>query len=565
MPVVWIDDVGAKGVIKDIPPQQIPLNAWSNGENIRFNQGYAERITGEEAVYNISISAVTVTQALAITPWWVLPVQYDTSFYLLYAGTNKVYAATNVSNHNNITRQSATSTASIISTSSDKDFSATLAIRWSGDVLGGLALLNNGINPPQYWTPTSATVRLVELDWDKSAGTKWSTRTAGAVTARVMRTYREYAIAMYTTEGSTVYPRRLRWSHPALPGATPYTWDDGDVVRDAGYKDFDESDDTIVDCKPLGDVLVVYKQRTTWAMQYVGGTYVHKFYRLFDNIGLLTPGCVESFMGMHILATNSDIVTHDGTTAKSVLKDKNRKWLFDNINQTYYYGCFTLLDVANNEFWFCYPSKAATSSFCDSAAIWNYRDDIWTFRTLDNVSFGVTGGVQAPSTTTDLAWSSMVGSWEEDYENWFEPTFSDFERALILSETSPANLVKAGSGFTKSNGDPYTSLLEKQFITLAGQGNNGPVSDPTRMKQVRGIRLRATGATGAVINVYIRSRMYEDDTQNWRGPYTWTVGTSRKIDLFITGRIFDLRFTTTSAAPVTLLSYGLDLSVAGVN
>lgn len=550
----WIDKLGDIGVIKDVAPSGLPINAWTTGENVLFREGAAERAGGEEAIYNISVSAVTVTQSLAVQPWWALPIQYDANYYWIYAGASKAYVASPIANQNNITRQSATSTASIDTSSPDADYSATVAIRWNGAVLGGLGIVNNGVQPPQVWNPSAVTNRLVELDWDKSDSTKWSTRTAGAVSARVFRTYREYGIALYTTESATVYPRRLRWSHPALPGATPHTWDDSKLTHDAGYKDFDETDDLLVDCKPLGDINIVYKERTAWAMQYVGGSYVHQFQRAFDHIGLLATDCVQAHEGSHIVVTQSDIVLHNGVSAESILKGRIQRDLFDQISQAYYYGCFTLLDTQNYQFWFCYPRNDASDSFCTHAAIWDIKGNTWTFRSLRRASFGAVGPVGSSAGLVDLAWSSQLGSWEDDGGNWIEPSFSNYRRELVLSLAEDSSLVRVNSSWSAS-GYPYTARLERQGLALAGQ---------TKLAFVRQLRLVTDGAEGNTFRVYIRARFSEGQAVNWRGPYTWTIGSSRKIDLFLTGRFFDVRFETDDPGAARLLAYGFDFSEAGL-
>lgn len=558
--MIWVEAVGAVGIVKDIPARQLDTNMWSDVKNFRFREGSAIRITGEQAIYQISASAVTFTQALAVQPHWILPVQYGDNHYWLYANLTNVYAATSSANRNDITRQSATTTASITTSSGTKDFSATTAIRWSGDVLGGLAIINNGVNAPYYWNPAAITNHLVELDWDTSAGTKWSTRSEGATVCRVFRTYREYGIGLYTTENGTDYPRRLRWSHPATPGGVPATWDETDTALDAGYKDFDESMDELVDALPLGDRMIIYKRTSTWAMQYTGGQYVHQFYRLFDNSGLLTQDCVQAIDGKHIVVTRNDVIIHDGSSMKSVATGRVRRYLFDSIDPTYYTSTFTILDDVKHEFWIVYPYTGALDRFCNQAAIWNYQEDVWTFRDVRPVSFGKMGAIQAGA-VVNTSWDADPGIWSTAIGSWGFQTFSQFSRDVVLSDTDNNQLVRADAGQTLG----FTSALRKEFLTISGisQRTGQPYNDIDSIKQIRRVALKTDDGNGETLNVYLRTRMVDGDSANWRGPFPWVVGSTRKIDLFATFRILDIRIETQADSEVKILAYGFDLNVTG--
>ena len=84
---IRIDNVGAIGIIKDIPPELLPPEAWTSGLNIRFDeQEYCKKFTGSQEVYNITVSSGTATQDIAISPWYVMPVQTGETYFWLYAG-----------------------------------------------------------------------------------------------------------------------------------------------------------------------------------------------------------------------------------------------------------------------------------------------------------------------------------------------------------------------------------------------------------------------------------------------------------------------------------------------
>ena len=50
MPLVPFDNVGSVGIIKDIPPYNLPQGAWSDGNNVRFLDNGVKKIAGYKEV-----------------------------------------------------------------------------------------------------------------------------------------------------------------------------------------------------------------------------------------------------------------------------------------------------------------------------------------------------------------------------------------------------------------------------------------------------------------------------------------------------------------------------------
>jgi hypothetical protein len=65
--LIKINNVGQYGVVRDAFAPELPANAWSNGRNMRFRNGYAERMLGETAVYDPP--TVTPYHIQPLTTW----------------------------------------------------------------------------------------------------------------------------------------------------------------------------------------------------------------------------------------------------------------------------------------------------------------------------------------------------------------------------------------------------------------------------------------------------------------------------------------------------------------
>ena len=566
---VRIDNVGAVGIVKDIPPELLPPEAWTSGLNIRFDeQEFCKKFTGSQEVYNITVSSVTATQDIAISPWYVMPVQTGENYFWMYCGKEHIYAAGPASNHNKLTRTAG---------GSDVTYSSTPTIRWVGGVLAGLPILTNAVDCPQVWSPVQLNTVCSDMQWDQSASgggpTSWTTRTAGSVTCEVMRTFREFGIAMRTVEASVSYPRRMRWSHPAVAGNQPATWDEGRVDYDAGYFDFDETGDYVVDCKPMRDVLMLYKEQHTWVVQYIGGAYVMARRQLFQSVGAIAHSCVAEFKGNHAVFGPSDIILHDGQTAQSLITKKWRPTLFNSIDEDYKTNCFTVTNYPSQEIWFCYPEAGVTyPPWCTHAIVWNWRHNTISQREIQRAAHIDQGLIDFPGDPV-ITWDHpSLTDWQNTVRIWGERNFFIGERNLL--QALPTDLSDT-AGFTPKllkldhtqafDGAAMTCTLERTGITLVGQDRLGnPKTDPYHFKHLKQVRPRILGNPGVTVNVYVGGQNDTNQAVTWRGPYTYTIGTTRYINCDVMARFLAIKFETTGTDNWQLVGYEVTIDPAGL-
>lgn len=577
--LIRFNKVGAVGVIKDLEPISLPPEAWSDGYNVRFEGKYAEKIKGHERIYNISIGASTVTQALAISPWFVMQVETRDDVFFLYAGKTDIYGANQVGNNYRMTRGTATG-----STSGYLSYSATPSVRWNGGILSGLPILNNSIDVPQVMVSVSASGRFMNLQWDASASSgspiSWLSASGGAVYCQVLRTYRDFAIAINLTEGTNAYPRRLRWSHPAVPGSAPRTWDETRETLDAGYKDFDETTDPVIDGIPLRDSFLVYKEQSVWNMQYTGGIFVHQFRRLFDNFGMIAPNCGVDIGGRHVVLTTNDVVMHDGQSYQSIIEDRWRDYLFSNIELSYYRNCFLTRDLENEEVWICFPSKSATEPFWVSdALIWNWRDNTWVHRALGKAAHIIYAKTLFGNSDTGgiYTWATDPYKWSTNPDTWGESRLlppqmdlvSAYPEDLSGNGTSTPTLLTSSSllrlnSTDQFNGVDFDSYLVRESMTLAGQDMYGQKTvDLQDYKHVKRIWPHIEAPDGTEINITVGTQRRPGDPIEWGETQVYTVGTSEFVNHRAMGRLISVKFQNKSSDNWKLTSYDIEFDLAG--
>jgi hypothetical protein len=207
--LIPIENVSQYGIITDIDAHDLPNEAWSEGQNVRVIDNRVEKFTGHSQVFGTA----------SIVPYWLLPVQNPANYYWMYAGLDKVYV-TQGGTHYNLTRQ----TAAV-----DVDYTGTADDLWTGGVVAGIPVLNNGVDDPQMWNPVSTSQRLTSLKYD--ASNDWAAKN---YQTKILRPFKNYLVALDVTKASVEYPHMVKWSHPAVPGAVPETWDEADATKDAG-------------------------------------------------------------------------------------------------------------------------------------------------------------------------------------------------------------------------------------------------------------------------------------------------------------------------------------------
>lgn len=476
MPDLDINDLASQGVINDVKPYMLPPEAWTLANNIRYTDGSPEAILGWEAVFGAPIEA----------PHFLLPIPTQSTNYWIHAGLTKIEVFDGAT-HANISR----AVGGAYTATETKDF--------SGTVLGGIPIINNGNDVPQFRADMAPATLFANLtNWD---GT-WRTK--------VMRSFRYHLVAFNMTKGGVSQPHTMNWSHPAVPGAVPISWDDTDATVDAGIKDFEDVNAGILrDAMPFGGTLYIYKDNATWKCVYVGGTKIFDFDTFLETSGILGPRCVRNTGDglRQMVVTQDDIIYHRGSQPVSILDKRQRASLFGEIDVTNYLNSFLLENPLRNEMWFCYPTTGNTHP--NKAMIWNYREggERGVISFADGITFrhGAIGNVEGD--TSEL-WSEGTDTWEEDTGPWSE--FS--RRRLVTAGTGASKFYNMDRTNTR-DGASITSTLQRVGISLIGRKRGGEwIVDHQQRKMLHRLWPKISGSD-------ISIRLGTQDTVD--GPITW--------------------------------------------
>src|SRR3990167_709378 len=165
-----INAMAQYGVLPDIPVTELPLNAWTRVQNVRFRDGAVEKFTGHSEVYTSAVCA----------PYWLLQVPRSTpgTYFWLYAGLTAV-GAYDGSSHADITRAAGAYTADSIQS-------------WTGAIIEGIPVITNGVDAPQMWNTPALATDLIALS-----------NFPASTTCNVMRSLKRYLVALDVTKTGT--------------------------------------------------------------------------------------------------------------------------------------------------------------------------------------------------------------------------------------------------------------------------------------------------------------------------------------------------------------------------
>ena len=513
--ILTVPNCGAAGVNRDISRHDLPPNVWTDALDIRFQDGATRQALGYETIYTPSV-----------VPLHLLPVQSGSTRYWIYAGTGKIYVAYmsgSTETHTNLTR------------SVGGDYTGA-ANAWTSCTLSGIPVLNPGntTDPPQSWDLNVANKFGALTGWPASTYCK------------AMRTYKNFLIALNVTKSSTNYPFMVKWSSAAEPGALPTSWDATDVTKDAGETDLAEGGDYIVDGLQLRDSFVIYKERSVWRMDYVGGDFVFRFQKVIGSSGAMNRNCIAEFQGQHFVLTSDDVIVHDGQSPTSVLDHVTRRQLFAEMDTTNRSLAFVFRNPFYSELMVCYPSIG--SSICDRAMVWNWRDKTVSFRSMPNVYHAATGPLDF---STSDSWAVSGAPWSAMDRAWGSGgTVPEYARVLLASSATKLYLLDAAASYAGSLPSAYVERVGLSF------------QDPTARKVIKRIRPRITGNDGATVTVSVgyHDDLYDTPTYT---DMTYTIGETTSCDCLVNGRYLAVKFSTGTAYQWKLDSYDVEYEVRG--
>lgn len=499
------------GVQKTLPSWLIKDSQWSDGNNIRFGQGYIEKVGGWQRFMATQLDG---------------PVKYVDNYYK-YNGNSYLLFFT------------------------DKSF-------YQYDVTNKTAVkigaYNNPVGVPvsatcaqDWYVFTAASDNIMYWDGTTYAPLPGTNDCIGGVTslrAKCVCAFNQFLIVGGTIENGVECPQRIRWSR--LGDITKWK-NDANGNGEAGYADLTDGVDWIQAIVPFANYLVVYKERSIQVLSYVGPDLIWDKRPAILGVGLLAPGAIADLGDEHIFIGSDNIYSFDLVQLKTVGDDISR-WFYTILNPSKSHVITGFTIEEKSEIWFAFCSVSNSTDTPDMALVYNYDTNAWSIR---DMPFGCFGFYEVQA---DDSWNAAQGTWDSDTVPW------DINTSMA---NAPINLAGGSDGYIYVFGD---NSKDGADISCYAQSKLFDLGSPYALKRVMRIQLMVSRQGPFNLQVSIGTADNVDETIKWYGPYNMNLDVTKPpwIDVDITGRYFCVKFGTQKAdEPFRLTGYIMYYNLRG--
>ena len=666
MALINIDNVGQVGIVKEKSSWNLPPNVWSDGNNVKTEEGSIKKCPGySEVMATCPIAPYHITQITLGTPeYWVVgglnaiyaydntgtsttlngdinasvttvtvasTTGFESSGTITIGEENITYTGKTATTFTGCTRGAdSTSAASHTNgdavvrsskwyniTRSSGAYSATADEGWTSTIIGGVLVMTNNFDNPQYWAltdgkPLSSQLMQDLTNWPSltlldgaindavttitvdstedfpSAGTMnigsekisytgvtsttftGCTRGADGTSAashsdnaevkittlcKSMRAFRSFLIALNITKDGVNFPRVVKWSTEAATQTLPTSWNETTSTVDAGEFELADSKGDILDGLQLRDSFMIYKEDAVYSMTFVGTPFIFSFRQLSPTIGAISKNCVAEFDGGHAIFGKGNFYINDGQRIKPILPMKLKEYVFQSIDGQQTNKCFVTADYGRTEILFCFTADGATTDQPNKAVVWNYITNTFTIRDIPNLSHIGYGNVGNPVRAT--TWAATTDTWESSTGPW-TMSYDLQDKVLLFADPGNTKLYRDNSG-NKEDTTFMDSYIERSGLTLNEQGQ----PDQTTVKRISAIYPKMSISSDNEINVYLGTSMSTEEGITWNAPTTFNPNTQSKVSVRGTGKLYAVKFESTTDMDWELDGYAIDVKNIG--
>ena len=510
MPSTQTIELRPKGINYDIPPSEVSTEEYTYGENILFRNGFAEKARGWEQVFPDP----------TFEPQYLLNVTTSSANYWVVGADDGIYVTDSVAWFD-------ITPASFVA--------PTELNQWTGGVLNGIPVLNNGQGAPWYWDLNTGNVMLDIPDWPANT------------TCGFIRPFKFHLIAGNITNVSGNFPNQIVWSSAAEPGGIPQEWTPT-PSNDAGDVQLSSTPVPVIDGGPLRDAFMVYKQHSTFELKYVGGTFVYASRKVFASSGILARNCVVEFEGSQFVFTDGDIIKTDGQNFVSLISRRAKQSLFAVIDPDTFPYSYVALNRPDNEIMFCLPANP--SPVPNLALVYNTRFDTLGLRVIGECAHINWGNVSVAG--TDSSWSGLVGTWADQVGAWTQSRFNSADDGLVMANTEFQKIYELDSSIDQ-DGEPAPWILRRGYLDFGMPSTN---------KTLTRVWPRCQAQNEGVINLRVGGTETTEESVQWLPPIPFDPNTQRYVDVITVGKFLSFEFSG-DTGQIVLTGFDVELMESG--
>ena len=669
MALVPVDNVGQYGIVKDQNPWQLPPNVWSDGNNVKTDEGSIKKALGFASVMEtVPVAPYYITHLVSgVNEYWVIggtaaihvydntsktdvlsadinasatTIAVDSTTDFETAGTVTIgseqvtYTGKTSTTFTGCTRGANSTTAAshldnaVVTrtkkwydiTRSSGAYSTTAAENWAATVIGGVLIMTNKVDDPQYWALAAGVPATAQKMQDLN---NWPASTE----CKSIRSFRSFLVALNVTKSSVKYPRLVKWSTEAATQTTPTSWDETSATVDAGEYELADSKGEILDGLQLEDNFMIYKEDSIYSMQYVGTPFIFSFRQISPTIGAIAKNCVAEYPGGHAIFGNGDFYVNDGRTIKPILPPKLRSYVFSTIDGDAISRSFVVADYGRSEMLFCFSQDGGVTGQPDRAIVWNWNQNTFTIRNLPGLGHIGYGNILDPNVMTtwgamtsplavaitstsavgailtvddasgfeasgditinneQMTYTSRTGTvltisargvnsttaathavdavayngptWTTVSGPW-TMSYPTVENVLMFASPENTKIYRDNSGF-KEDTTLMNSFVERTGLSMNSQGQ----PDYTVVKNITAIYPKMNIDSTNTINVYLGTQMSTEEGITWGSAVSFNPDSQSKVSVRGSGKYYAVKFESDANMDWKLDGYALEVQDAG--
>lgn len=310
--ILRITDFGTQGLNSDLPACELPPGFITSGSNFRnYNN----------SIYSYGGSQKLESLPAGFIPKFIYPVDSDVDYWT-FISDDTIYAYYG--------NQFFDITGPTI---------AAGGYGWTGTTLGRIPIYANENNYPFFWRSPSPSTPVEDLIYDAQAGTTWR---SVQISAKSIRSFGPFLIAMNVIDGGESYGDVIQWSHPADVGSIPDSWDYARPDKLANRVNLGGNGGDIIDGAPLRDSFLVYRENGISVLSATQDEFVFGIRHLSEIASAANVRCIAEVKGTHFIMCYDDIIMNDGNSVRSIIHNKIRKAFINTFQQDNQAAAFVL-------------------------------------------------------------------------------------------------------------------------------------------------------------------------------------------------------------------------------
>jgi hypothetical protein len=191
---------------------------------------------------------------------------------------------------------------------------------------------------------------------------------ASAPVCKYLTVVRDFVVTAFTTESSTVYPARVRWS--GINAET--SWGSSQVTQ-ADYQDIPDGGQ-IVGIRG-GEFGLVFLEKGISRMSYVGTPFIFQFDNISRGKGCIAAGSIAQTQGVSFFLSDDGFYMCDGQQVLPIGAEKVDRWFFTNADESAFDSMSAAVDPVRKLIIWNFKTTFAQRQLI----IYNFKTQKWTY------------------------------------------------------------------------------------------------------------------------------------------------------------------------------------------